>query len=172
MAKKELGPEDWWAQYIVRTRSGGKDYLYALVRRRYSEDDIERDGRGKYIGVDEEPRYPMVTDIDPESETFGKRIKANEKEAVGIKLKYTLDFNEKNISDLKQMCAAVGDPFGETRYIWKFKERAIASDNVKNFWDLDWEEAHKRFIERTKQVIEIEQTSNKSDSRWRGSKKA
>ena len=172
MAKKELGPEDWWAQYIVRTRSGGKDYLYALVRRRYSEDDIERDGRGKYIGVDEEPRYPMVTDTDPDSETFGKRIKADKKESVGIKLKYTLEFTDKNIADMQTMSGAVGDPFGETRYIWKFKERAIASDNVKNFWELDWEEAHKRFIERTKQVIEIEQASNKSDSRWRGSKKA
>ena len=79
MAKKELGPDDYWAQYIVRTHSAGKDYLYALVRRRYSEDDVERDGRGKFIGVDEEPRYPMVTDTDPESDTFGKRIKADKK---------------------------------------------------------------------------------------------
>ena len=112
----------------------------------------------------------MVTDTDPDSETFGKRIKADKKESVGIKLKYTLEFTDKNIADMQTMAGAVGDPFGETRYIWKFKERAIASDNVKNFWELDWEEAHKRFIERTKQVIEIEQ-ANKSDSRWRGSKK-
>ncbi len=170
MANKELGQESYWAQYIVRTHSAGKDYLYALVRRRYSEDDVERDGRGKFIGVDEEPRYPMVTDTDPESDTFGKRIKADKKEAVGIKLKYTLELNEKNIKDMKTMCGAIGDPFGETRFIWKFKERAITTDNVSNFWELSWEEAHKRFIERSKQVIEIEQT-NKSDSRWRGSKK-
>ena len=89
MAKKELGPGDYWAQYIVRTRSAGVDYLYALVRRRYSEDDIERDGRGKYIGVEEEPRFPMTTDTDPESETFGKRIKEANKESVGVKLNYT-----------------------------------------------------------------------------------
>ena len=68
MAKKELGPESYWAQYIVRTHSAGKDYLYALVRRRYSEEDIERDGTGKYIGVIEEERFPMVTDTDPESD--------------------------------------------------------------------------------------------------------
>ena len=157
MAKKELGPESYWAQYIVRTHSAGKDYLYALVRRRYSEEDIERDGRGKYIGVEEDPRYPMITDTDPDSDTFGKRIKQNDKEPVGIKLRYTLEFNEKNIRDMKTMCGAIGDPFGETRFIWKFKERAIATDNVSNFWELDWEEAHKRFIERSKQVIEIEQ---------------
>ena len=158
MAKKELGPNDYWAQYIVRTHSAGKDYLYALVRRRYSEDDVERDGRGKYIGVEEEPRYPMVTDTDPESDTFGKRIQQEGKESNGKKLKYTLEFNEKNIGDFKTMCGAIGDPFGETRFIWKFKERAISSDNVSNFWELDWEEAHKRFIERSKQVIEIEQS--------------
>ena len=184
MAKKELGPEDWWAQYIVRTRSGGKDYLYALVRRRYSEDDVEADGRGKYIGVEEEPRYPMTTDADPDSDTFGKRIQVKDKESVGIKLKYTLEFTEKNIADMKTMCGAIGDPWGETRFVWKFKERAIATDNLRNFWDLSWEEAHKRFIERTKQVIEIEQTerprekqeikveqTNKHDNRHRSSKK-
>ena len=157
MAKKELGPESYWAQYIVRTHSAGKDYLYALVRRRYSEEDIERDGTGKYIGVIEEERFPMVTDTDPESDTFGKRIKQEDKESNGKKLKYTLEFNEKNIRDMKTMCGAIGDPFGETRFIWKFKERAIATDNVSNFWELSWEEAHKRFIERSKQVIEIEQ---------------
>ena len=184
MAKKELGPNDYWAQYIVRTHSAGKDYLYALVRRRYSEEDVERNGPGKYIGVEEESRFPMVTDTDPESETFGKRIKQTDKESVGIKLKYTLELTDKNIADFKVMSAAIGDPFGETRFIWKFKERAIASDNVKNFWDLSWEEAHKRFIERSKQVIEIEQPerliekreikveqTNKHDNRHRSSKK-
>ena len=82
------------------------------------------------------------------------------------------------------MCGAIGDPFGETRFIWKFKERAVATDNVSNFWELDWEEAHKRFIERSKQVIEIEQSikqkpkqvieaeqKNINDNRHRGSKK-
>ena len=193
MAKKELGPESYWAQYIVRTHSAGKDYLYALVRRRYSEDDVERDGRGKYIGVEEDPRYPMVTDTDPESETFGKRIRQENKEPVGVKLRYTLELNDKNIKDMKTMCGAIGDPFGETRFIWKFKERAVATDNVSNFWELDWEEAHKRFIERSKQVIEIEQSikqkqkseapkekpkqvieaeqKNINDNRHRGSKK-
>jgi len=100
----------------------------------------------------------MVTDTDPESDTFGKRIQQEGKESNGKKLKYTLEFNEKNIGDMKTMCGAIGDPFGETRFIWKFKERAISSDNVSNFWELDWEEAHKRFIERSKQVIEIEQS--------------
>ena len=184
MAKKELGPNDYWAQYIVRTHSAGKDYLYALVRRRYSEEDVEREGRGKYIGVEEEPRFPMVTDTDPESDTFGKRIKQKDKESVGVQLKYTLELTDKNIADFKTMCAAIGGDFGETRFIWKFKERAIASDNVKNFWDLSWEEAHKRFIERSKQVIEIEQPerprekqeikveqTNKHDNRHRSSKK-
>jgi len=104
MAKKELGPKDYWAQYIVRTHSAGKDYLYALVRRRYSEEDVEREGRGKYIGVEEEPRFPMVTDADPDSDTFGKRIKQTDKESVGVQLKYTMELNEKNIADFKTMC--------------------------------------------------------------------
>ena len=41
MAKKKLTSNDYWAQYIVRTSSAGKDYMYALVRRKYSDDDIE-----------------------------------------------------------------------------------------------------------------------------------
>ena len=46
MPKKELKPEDYWAQYIVRTKSDGKEYIYALVRRRYSDDDIDNSDRG------------------------------------------------------------------------------------------------------------------------------
>ena len=105
-----------------------------------------------------------------------------------------MELNDKNIADFKIMSGAIGDPFGETRFVWKFKERAIATDNVSNFWDLSWEEAHKRFIERSKQVIEIEQSikqkprleapkekpkqvikveqTNKHDDRHRDSKKA
>lgn len=74
MAKKSLTSNDYWAQYIVRTFSDGKDYMYALVRRKYSEDDIESKGAGNYLGLLEEDRFEMITDNDPESDTFGKRI--------------------------------------------------------------------------------------------------
>ena len=41
----------------------------------------------------------MITDTDPDSDTFGKRIKQNDKEPVGVKLRYTLEFSDKNIND-------------------------------------------------------------------------
>ena len=167
MPKKELKPEDYWAQYIVRTRSESKEYLYALVRRRYSEDDIEAKGPGTYLGVKEAERFEIITDTDPDSETFGKRVSKPNSEPVGKKLKFTLPFNAKNIGDFKKMCAA---PFGETKYYWKFKERTITAEDEKEFWTVDWSEAHKRFI-HGKQVIEIEQ-KNQHDNRSRGIRKA
>ena len=39
MAKKKLASEDYWAQQIIRAQSGGKDYIFALVRRKYSDDE-------------------------------------------------------------------------------------------------------------------------------------
>ena len=170
MPKKQLKPEDHWAQYIVRTQSGGKEYVYALVRRRYSDDDIESKGSGEYLGVSEEDRFEIVTDTDPESDTFGKRVPKPDSQAIGRKLKYTLPLNTKNITDLKKMCAAVGTPFGETKFYWKFKERTITAEDENEFWTIDWSEAHKRFI-HGKQVIAIEQ-KNQHDNRPRGIRKA
>ena len=169
MAKKELTSNDYWAQYIVRTTSEGKDYMYALVRRRYSEDDIEAKGSGKYLGLSEEDRFEMVTDNDADSDTFGKRISKPNSEPIGKKLKYTIPFDTKNIGDFKKMCAAVGTPFGETKLYFKFKERTITSEDANEFWTIDWTEAHKRFI-HGKQVIEIEQ-KNKYDDRPRSARK-
>ena len=169
MPKKQLKPEDYWAQYIVRTTSDNKEYLYALVRRRYSEDDIEAKGPGTYLGVSEQDRCEIVPDTDPESDTFGKRVPKPEATAIGKKLKFTLPFNQKNITDFKKMCAAVGTPFGETKFYYKFKERTITAEDVNEFWTIDWSECHKRFI-HGKQVIEIEQ-KNKYDDRPRSARK-
>ena len=127
MPKKELKPEDYWAQYIVRTRSDNKEYVYALVRRRYSEDDIESKGPGSYLGVKEDDRFEIITDTDPESDTFGKRVSKPDSQPIGKKLKFTLPFNQKNAADFKKMWAAVGTPFGETKFYWKFKERTITA---------------------------------------------
>ena len=170
MPKKQLKPEDYWAQYIVRTQSGGKEYVYALVRRRYSEEDIEPKGPGEYLGVAEDDRFEIITDTNPESETFGKRVSKPDSQPIGKKLKFTLPLNVKNIGDFKKMCAAVGTPFGETKFYWKFKERSITAEDEKEFWTIDWNEAHKRFI-HGKQVIEIEQ-KNQHDNRPRGIRKA
>ena len=86
MPKKELKPEDYWAQYIVRTKSDGKEYVYALVRRRYSDDDIESKGPGSYLGVSEDDRFEIITDTDPESDTFGKRVPKPDSQPVGKNL--------------------------------------------------------------------------------------
>jgi len=168
MTKRKLQPNDYWAQYIVRTQTDGKDYIYALVRRKYADDDIEPKGPGEYLGVDEEDRFERITDNDPDSETFGKRISKPDSQPIGKRLKFTLAFTKQNVDDFKKMCGAIGTPFGETRFYYKFKERTITAENTDEFWTLDWTEAHKRFI-HGKQVIEIEQ-KNKHDDRPRSAK--
>ena len=162
MVKKELTPSDWWAQNIWRTQSGGKEKIFALVRRKYGESDVETKGPGQYLGLKESDRFEMVTDNDADSETFGKRVPNPSGEPVGKKLEYTLEFNDKNIKDLRQMVAVIGTPFGQTRFYYKFKERTITCESEEEFWTLDWHEAHERYIHR-KQVIQIEQ-ANKHDN--------
>jgi len=165
MVKKELGPEDWWAQYIVRTESGGKEKIYALARRRYAPDDIETKGPGTFLGIKEVDRFEMIRDTDPDSDTYGKRIPNPSGEPSGKKQEYTYDFNDKNIKDFKQMVASIGTPFGQTRFTYKFKERTINCINEDEFWSIPWNEAYERYI-LGKQVIELKQPNiNNSKSR-------
>ena len=103
MVKKKLGQDDFWAQQIIRAQSGGKDYIFALVRRKYSEDDIEPTGPGQYIGLTEKKSYPKMTDNDPDSTTFGKRIDKPNAEPIGLKMKYEDEFTPENVKKYQSM---------------------------------------------------------------------
>ena len=53
MAKKKLSSDDYWAQQIIRAQQGGKDYIFALVRRKYDEDETAPQvSNSCYISVD------------------------------------------------------------------------------------------------------------------------
>ena len=60
MVKKKLTQDDFWAQQVIRAQSGGKDYIFALVRRKYSDDDIEPIGHGEYIGLKKTKNNPKI----------------------------------------------------------------------------------------------------------------
>ena len=154
MAKKKLGPNDFWASKVYRTKSNGKEYLFARVRRRYSESDVETKGPGQWEGMIREERYDLITDTDIDSETFGQRIRKPNAQAVGTQLRFTKELNDKNVKDFQKMCANMGAPFGQTVFIFKFKNINIETDSEDDFWNMDFEEAYKRHTGQ-KQVVVV-----------------
>jgi len=152
VAKKKLKTEDYWAQHIIRAQQGGKDYIYALTRRKYSEDDIESTGAGEYVGLTREEKFPKITDNDPDSETFGKRVSKPNADPVGVKLVYLDEVNSTNIKKYKDMVGING--FGSTEFIWKFKQINISADKIDEFWSITQEDAYDKYV--LKQVIKIE----------------
>jgi hypothetical protein len=165
MGKKKLTEKDWWAQQLVRIEQNGKEYIFALVRRRYSRDDIEPVGPGKYIGAKTVKKYAIITDKDPDSDTFGERIQKPDSEPTGTRIVFIDEINEANIKRYKAMADV--NSFGETRYEWKFKMQSTQANSAKQFWDLSVDAAYKKFILK-EQVIKIEE--NKSNHRRRVTK--
>ena len=166
MAKKKLSQDDFWAQQIIITQSCCIVYIFALVRRKYSEDDIEPTGPGEYIGIKEKKSYPKVTDNDPDSETFGKRIDKPNAEPTGLKMEYEDEFTPENIKKYKSMFGI--NDFGETIFIYKFKQINVRADKVDEFWKISQDDAYNKYILK-EQVIKIEES--KSNTRRRVSKK-
>ena len=166
MVKKKLTQDDFWAQQVIRAQSGGKDYIFALVRRKYSDEDIEPIGPGEYIGLKETKSYPKMTDNDPDSETFGKRIDKPNAEATGLKMKYEDEFTPENIKKYQSMFGI--NDFGETLFIYKFKQISIRADKVNEFWTISQDDAYNKYILK-EQVIKIEESQ--SNTRRRISKK-
>lgn len=153
MGKKKLTDKDFWAQHIIRAKQDGKEYIYALVRRKYADDDIESTGPGEYLGLDKKPSYQKITDNDPDSDTFGQRIDKPNSEPTGVRMIFTDEFNAKNIAKYKSMCGING--FGQTEFIWKFKQINLSADQVDEFWSLEQDKAYNKYVLK-EQVIKIE----------------
>lgn len=152
MAKKKLTDKDWWALHVIRAQQDGKDYIFASVRRRYSDDDIETKGHGEYIGIERKPSFAIITDNDPESTTFGKRIEKPNSEPIGIRMVFQDEFTPENIKRYKSMCGVT--PFGQTEYIYKFKQINISADKIDEFWEIKQDDAYDKYV--LKQVIKVE----------------
>ena len=151
MAKKKLTEKDYWALNIVRAQQNGKDCIFASVRRRFSEDDIETKGSGEYLGLDRKESYPRITDQDPDSETFGERIDKPNASPIGTKMIYKDEFNAANIKKYKSMCGTTS--FGQTELIWKFKQVQISVDLVDEFWSISQDEAYSKYVLKEKQLV-------------------
>ncbi len=151
MAKKVLDESNFWAQHIIRAQQDGKDCIFALVRRKYSEDDIEQVGSGEYRGLSKEAAYLKITDPDPDSETFGKRISKPNSEPTGMKMIYTDKFTPENIKKYKSMCGITN--FGQTEYIYKFKQVNISADKLDEFWSIPQDEAYDKYVLNTREIV-------------------
>jgi len=160
LAKKKLTDKDWWALKSVRAQQEGKDCIFASVRRRYADDDIETKGAGEYLGLSRKQSFPRMTDQDPESDTFGQRIDKKGANPIGTKMIYTDEFTPDNIKKYKTMCGTTN--FGSTELIWKFKQVQISVDLVDEFWSMSQDDAYKKYVLK-EQTIKIAQ--NKPNSR-------
>jgi hypothetical protein len=150
MAKKKLTDNDWWALNIVRAQQDGKDCIFASVRRKYSEDDIETKGSGEYIGLSKKQSFPRITDNDPDSDTFGQRIDKPNSAPIGTKMVYTDEFTPENIKKYKKMVGT--NHFGQTELIWKFKQVNISVDIEREFWEMSQEEAYNKYVRKEQQI--------------------
>ena len=70
------------------------------------------------------------------------------------------------LSSSKYLLIAI---FGETIFIYKFKQISIRADKVDEFWKITQDDAYNKYILK-EQVIKIEES--KSNTRRRVSKKA
>ncbi len=151
MAKKVLDESNFWAQHIIRAQQDGKDCIFALVRRKYSEDDIEQTGPGEYRGLSKEPSYLKITDPDPDSDTFGQRIPKPNSEATGMKMIYLDKFTPENIKRYKSMCGI--NHFGQTEYIYKFKQVNITADKIDEFWKIPQDKAYDQYVLNKQEIV-------------------
>lgn len=168
MAKKELTEKDFWAQQVIRVQQDGKDCIFALVRRRYSDTDIETKGPGEYRGLNHEVNYPKITDNDPDSETFGQRIDDKSKEAGKGRLIYVDKFTPENIKKFQSMCGITA--FGNTQYIYKFTQINITADKINEFWTEKQDEVYNKYILKENKIV-IKNEENQHNNRRTSIKK-
>lgn len=147
----KFNPDKLWAQQIIRAKIKDEEFICALVRKRYEGEDVETIGAGEYLGLEKEEIYPMIVDSNPDSETFGKRIRKQDSEPTNVRLKFTQKYTPEIAKEWKKMCGY--STLGKTEYIWKFREGAFHAE--EDFWDVPITEAYDQTV-KGKQVIVIE----------------
>lgn len=147
----KFNPDKLWAQQVIRAKIKDEEYICALVRKRYEGEDVEMEGAGEYIGLEKTEVFPMVVDSDPDSETFGKRIKKAGSESTNTVVKFSQKYTPEIAKEWQKMCGY--STLGKTEYIWKFREGSFHAD--EDFWSTSLKEAYEQSVQR-KQVIVIE----------------
>jgi hypothetical protein len=138
-----------WAQHIYRTEKAGKDYIFALVRRKFGTNDVETRGPGEYIGIKEETIYQKTTDTNPDSPTFNQRIdeelsvfdgagrEQKQKIALGKNWEHTDEANDKTLENYKKLVGNMPKPLGDTKFYWILPEGKYDATSMKEFFETD-----------------------------------
>lgn len=136
--------EQYWAETIQRKRFQNKDYLFAYIRRKHAYDDVNMEGEGQWIGLEQVPIHQMTIDKDENSDTQGQRIKATNdtfsqdgtvtKRPIikGMKFEYIFEANKKNIENFKKL--ASDTIHGTTQLIWCLRSKNYNCEYPEDFW--------------------------------------
>lgn len=146
MPQKEFNFSDYWAEAIYKKAYEGGEYLFAYVRRKHGYDDVNMDGEGKWVGLQEKPVLRMTVDKDEESDTYGQRIpETNEVEyqdgtkkkipiQTGTKYNYTYKIGSKTVTDFKKLYGHTVQ--GSTQLIWCTPNNKMLTCHYPDeFWD-------------------------------------
>ena len=163
MVKRKDDPLDatkFWAQSVFRTQIAGKGKICALIRKRYSEMDVEKKGPSQWLGIEEYEEKDLITDADPESETFGKRIPDPNSEGGTMKMRFVLDDDKETVDKIRKMSGTTN--YGSTILTYKFRERTIDAPNYEEYWTKPIMQAYKELItDGGKVVVSLEQSKKK-----------
>lgn len=137
--------DDFWAQSIQRKRYQGEDYLFAYVRRYHSYDDVNMEGEGQWIGLEEKPIHKMVIDKDENSDTYMQRVPLTNDifhqdgtvkrlpVTQGMKYGFTYKANPKNIADFKKLYRDT--IHGTTNLTWCLNPKNYTCEYEEDFWN-------------------------------------
>jgi hypothetical protein len=153
MGKKAFNFNEYHAQRIVRASHGGKDYIMALVRRKYDEVDVEQTGPGEWIGNVEEPVYKMIRDNNEDSDTYGKRIPEPGVEPTRFRRKYTIEFNKESIDNFKKLQGVTNYNKTELCYLWR--DGSYTVEDETEFWTVPQKDLYNRVV-LGKQTVKVE----------------
>ena len=103
----QIDTSKYWAQSVMRVQKNNKPYIAARLRPKYGEgfEDIDDTG-DKYIeiGLIKEEKIRKITDTNPDSETFGKRINDPNASVGGYRLKFSQEMTKEALDEISSMC--------------------------------------------------------------------
>lgn len=138
-----------WSQQIFRSQVGEKQYIFALVKRKYGPQDVESTGPGEYIGIEQKPVYKMTTDTNPDSDTYNERVPEEQltytgsgqevrvKIQTGTTWENTIEVSKKSLEDFRSTVGIMPKPLGETQLYWILKEGKYVCNDINDFFEMD-----------------------------------
>lgn len=147
-----------WSQQIFRSQVGEKQYIFALVKRKYGPNDVETTGPGEYIGIEQKPTYKMTTDTNPDSETYNERVPEEQSTFSGsgqeIKVKIQTgttwennhEVSKKMLENYRSTVGNMPKPLGETQLYWILKEGKYQANDINDFFEMDMKDVRETLV--------------------------